>query len=433
MTILTVGSNNPKFSFIVSKNPETIKTSKEPFKRGVRKGFIYGWFSKLDNSEFRVLFKDSDLEASFADQGEFEYLDKTRYSSPYLPIQMIEKALKTASTGVPEDVPDDWTVGACKAYVETVIEVPMRVAGRFKVEAPFSIVFSPLCGNFQKVRIESDTVSSALGLLQILCVVATITAEDIYIPLGKDVIFKYLGIIKKADVPYNIRQLFISRAISNGKLLEMARQEGLIDTDRFKFQFGNTQLQRLLSIKKAFEENRKDVPKLLVDVGCGELSHAFKLAGLYDGIVGFDGDPEICRVNELKLKKRGVENISVFNKVVDEVFVKENSGTFEEADVLVSEVLEHMSYDQAEKLLRALLETDAERIVVTVPCGEFNKFYGMSESEMRHEDHVWEPSRETWKKLIEGVLPATRKVSLVDVGDVVDGIPCTMMAVFDRV
>ena len=427
MTILTIGSTNPDFSHIVSKNPGTIIASKTPFERNVRKGKVYGWFNKSDNSQFRLLFRDSDLESSFVDQGEFEYLDKARYSHPYLPIQMIVEALRSASKGQEQDI------AGFEAFVEAVIEIPNRILGRFRFKDVGSVTFDNVCNSCYRVRVVAPTVVEALNLFQMICIISTITLDDIYIPLNKEVIFKYLGSLQQANAPYSLRQLFISRAISNGKLFEMAKAEGLIDTPDFVFSYGNTQLQRLLSIKEALAQGRKDLAGTLIDIGCGELSHSFKLTERYDAIIGYDADPEVCRINDLKLKKRQVENITVINQMVTGEYVKENAGVFAETDVLVSEVLEHMEVKDAFKLVAALLETEAERIVVTVPCGEFNEFYGMGPEEVRHEDHKWEPNTGAWAIFVNAVCPVTRSVKFIDVGDKVKGIPCTMMAVFDNV
>ena len=64
------------------------------FQKPLRKGTAYGWF--VNDNEFRMTFVDSPTESSFNTRGDYEYLDRTRYTSPYLPIAMITTLLNTA-------------------------------------------------------------------------------------------------------------------------------------------------------------------------------------------------------------------------------------------------------------------------------------------------------------------------------------------------
>ena len=101
MSILTVSSTNPNLSYIISKNPATILAEKKPFERDLRKGRVYGWFPKPDNTMFRLMFQDSPVDNSFGPNSDFEYLDVSRYSNPYIPIGMIKAALDSAVGKMP--------------------------------------------------------------------------------------------------------------------------------------------------------------------------------------------------------------------------------------------------------------------------------------------------------------------------------------------
>src|SRR5574343_1561511 len=116
MAVLTIGSTNPNLSHILLKNPATQKESNAPFKRKIRKGTGYGWFSAEDGSQFRVWFKDAAGESSYAtgSKAQFEYLDITRYNSPFLIINVLDEFFRVSYTKESEyDVTD-------KGYVHTL-------------------------------------------------------------------------------------------------------------------------------------------------------------------------------------------------------------------------------------------------------------------------------------------------------------------------
>jgi hypothetical protein len=70
------------------------------------------------------------------------------------------------------------------------------------------------------------------------------------------------------------------------------------------------------------------------------------------------------------------------------------------ADVILSEVLEHIEKDEALKLLQALRQVEVNKLIITVPNKDFNEFYGMAETEFRHDDHKWEPTYDEWVKFL---------------------------------
>ena len=125
MGILTVSSTNPDLSYILQKNPATILAEKKPFRRSLRKGNLFGWFTNKDATEWRMFFKDSDIDTSFGNQ-DFEYLDRSRYSSPQLPISIISEALRSASINRDEKDVDGF-MATCKFSMEVKYRVMTRL------------------------------------------------------------------------------------------------------------------------------------------------------------------------------------------------------------------------------------------------------------------------------------------------------------------
>jgi hypothetical protein len=93
MSIVQLKSDNKDFSFIIKKNPNSGLVSKS-----LRKGVVFGYFTKGDESVFNVYFKDGSDEVSFpAYEGEsFEYLNTSRYNSASFVVSAIDEMFRTA-------------------------------------------------------------------------------------------------------------------------------------------------------------------------------------------------------------------------------------------------------------------------------------------------------------------------------------------------
>lgn len=428
MTILTISSTNPDLSFILAKNPSTIRESKKPFERPLRKGRIYGWFTKPDNSEFRLMFKDSEIENSFGVNSEFEYLDISRYSNPYLPLMMINTALGSASKTLHEK-----DTGEFVTKIRTVLQVPGRLTNRFRVNEPSSVEFRPIPGKeLYELEVVSDKVSSALGLVQIVCALASVMDENTYIPLPEEGIEKYLDVLNKIDAPYFLRHLFVSRAVTNRTLFQ--KLLGKINPENMKLNFGNTSIQRFDAIKQVLAQGNRG--ECLFDIGCGELNHTLKLAESYSFVMAVDESEDLFEKNSHRIQHKKVENVTVLKEHVDAEWINEKLVTFEKSDILFSEVLEHMPVKDALQIISAALETEANKIVITVPCRDFNKYFGLGEDEFRHPDHQWEPSRKQWEEIVEMIATKSHankwEYKTLGVGDSVDSVNLSLMTVFSR-
>ena len=90
MAFMQIGSTNPKFSFILKKNP-----SSGPLIRSIREGHLFGYYSN-DDKIFNCFFRDSDTEISykrFKDE-EFEYVNPSRYNAPEFVLDSISEFLE---------------------------------------------------------------------------------------------------------------------------------------------------------------------------------------------------------------------------------------------------------------------------------------------------------------------------------------------------
>lgn len=422
MSIVTVTSTNPNLSYILSKNPATILEQKVPFERELRKGRVYGWFTNLNNSEFRLLFIDSPIDNSFGANEEFEYLDIGRYSNPYIPVLMIGAALNSAANKEHEQ-----DTGEFNTSVTFTISCPLNILKRFNVMKDMNVEYELISDKHFQVVVSDTGVMKALNKAILICIIACLADDDVYVPLPEAGITKYLNVLNRADAPYYLRHLFVSRGISNRSLFEKLRSH--IDTDTIHFEFGNTQVQRFSAIKKALLESKdffnktERVGSFLHDIGCGEMYNTFKFLNKYESIFAIDADQEVFEANEGRLKKKQVTTVTPVHTTAM-AWAQTYSFTPED-DVLLSEVIEHMEKKEAQEFLVTLLKTDVNRVVITVPNKIFNTHYNIDDSETRHHDHKWEPTKLELIEFIAEILQDIgkenpqfkRSITFEDVGD----------------
>ncbi len=151
--------------------------------------------------------------------------------------------------------------------------------------------------------------------------------------------------------------------------------EPLLETETIKLNDGDTRMQRYDAIAPMLNGSGT-----LVDIGCGEMFYTLKMVQKYGTIFAVDADQEIAEANQGRIKNRPSPTSDALHQAVTPEWVSENDAIFQGSDVLITEVLEHMPEDEADSLLKALLSTDARRVVATsVPNGTFNENYGLSE------------------------------------------------------
>jgi hypothetical protein len=459
MSILTVGSNNEKFSYIIQKNPATISDSKTPFVRELRRGKAYGWFTDKSGREFRMLFKDSDIEVSFnnTNNGGFEYLDKTRYSSPYAPILLISKCLSTAAKsqsefdtssatitvedGQPAEQPPETAFVLHTAYCETLVRTPNMSALANLVRhysnsgnQAVNVSLREIHSGYHMVRVEADTVYKALNILQIVCLVQCLYDNATYVRLSPEDLEKYVRCLNASDAPYFVRYLFQRSAVRSRQQFNRLLQD--MQGSGMKLCFGDTRQQRFDAINKALGNTRADN---LVDIGCGEMFYSLRMRGEYECVYAVEKDEDRHNLNLLKVEDKGGDNVVPLHATATAQWVQENAELFDDADVLLTEVVEHMEYESAVALVKAILEhTCAWRVCVTVPNRTFNVMYDLEDDEFRHDDHKWEPTEKEFRKFVLDTKPnnvsienfLADTVNISGVGDSVDGEHCTLMCMY---
>ena len=231
--------------------------------------------------------------------------------------------------------------------------------------------------------------------------------------MDEESVEKYVNALVNIDAPYYMRYITSMKCIKSPTTFSSIKE--VYEDGKFDLNFGNTQNHRWIAIEKQLGGGDK-----LIDIGCGELFYTKKLKSRYEFIDAWDADEEIQSKNVHLAEIRGWTNVEFFGKFVENSAIPDSKYT----DVLLKEVLEHIEFKESNKLLNRVLSGNFQKVVITVPNKDFNRFYGLSDDDFRHYDHKFEPTESEFKEWmwetskIKGI-----PVEFFDVGDgvLVDG------------
>lgn len=422
MAILTLRSDNPDLSWILNKNPATL--AKAPWKKSLRKGTLFGWYPQEDGKTFRLYFKDAEGEVSFVNENSsFEYLDMSRYASPYLPIAMVSEACREAIQARHEK---DVQVRA-SVSVSLLLPAPSlarRMAKSLADKGVASVVLSPSRANAKLHHLEIETLSGVHGVLNVLlalCVLQALADPNLYLPLDEPALAKYIGALNRIDAPYYMRYLFAKTAVKSPERFALLADQ--LQGPGMKMFYGDTRTQRWNAVRSHLPGGA-----FLMDLGCGEMYQSLKLASVYTEVAAWDENPDLQERNAERLKKRDVSNVKLLGEATLQTL--NHLEVPEGLDILATEVIEHMPQDEAHGLLSALAKLPFRTLVLTTPNRDFNVHYDV---QFRHDDHHWEPTSAEFEALVRQVFDTSGfKVLVQGIGDSVEGVHTSLMAVIQR-
>jgi len=438
MAYLQLKSTNPMFSHVIGKNPATGMQVRKN-----RQGRFFGWYSGL-NSIFNIWFKDSETEVSYkAHSNEsFEFVNTSRYDSAMIPINALTEFF--AAT-VKKLQPDD-----AEGFKNTLVINMMKIKNSKAVEIfqqhlpEFELTVETRAHKSMRVTITTEkTVRELLNYANLFCLYNVLkntrsyqgnaTTED-YFDVNDDTVAKYLKCLEVIDPPYFVRYVFKIHLLRGTKMF--GKYKDLFETtknhDSIELKFGDTSLGRRNAVKGHLEGIENNV----VDIGCGEGFYALdilKKMPKTNTYYGIDTDESCIDRIAFKAKKRDYENLKTYSSY-NEFLEKEGDLRDKPVDVILAEVIEHMSKDDAETMITATLGffNNLKNFIITTPNKDFNKFYDMSEDHVRHEDHQFEMTEDEFRSFIESIIcgrnGAEYSVQLFYIGDKVDGIPTSLGA-----
>ncbi|MCD9020209.1 class I SAM-dependent methyltransferase [Cohnella silvisoli] len=418
MAIVKVKSTNPKFSFLIKKNPGI-----GMLLRSVRQGMAYGWYA--DDATFNVYFKDADNEISYKQHADenFEYLNVSRYNTPLFPLNAINEFFST-----PFKAHDERDVeGYEHTFFINLIHIELVRYIDFFEKHLKDYTFTIQHQAHKSYSLTITTRRSLYHLLHVasvLCLFLSMFGNE-YIDISDSILDKYLRSFIVIDAPFYIRSLFVRNFLSSRERFKKYRVE-IEQTSRYyiSFEYGGTAMQRRNFIANALPFN-----KAILDIGCGEGFYAIPFAGKIESTYyAVDINEDLLEVVTRKAASKQVDNIATHRSI--DHFLESYNG--EQVDVILTEVIEHMSQGEAEALIRQVCsQVDFDRLIITTPNADFNRYYELDG--FRHEDHKWEMGQEDfmqWFTLVVQGLDV--EFELVAIGDGVNGIQTTQGVIVRR-
>lgn len=418
MAIVQVRSANPDFTFLIKKNPGTGMQL-----RPVRKGMAYGWYA--DETAFNVYFKDASNDISYKQDADesFEYLNVSRYNTPLFPLSAINEFFSA-----PFKAKDGRDVeGYEHVFFINLIHVDrVRYVAFFEKhlkDCEFTI-------KHQAHKSYSLTIATRkslyylLHVASVLCLFLSSFGEE-FIDISDPILDKYIRSLHVIDAPFYIRSLFARNFLTTRERFKKYRTD-IERTDRYTIalEYGGTAMQRRNYIAGVLPFD-----KSILDIGCGEGFYAIPFAGkIESSYYAVDLNEELLETVKRKAAARQVDNIATFAST--DRFLETYNG--ERVDVIMTEVVEHMPEQEAAALIRQLCSSvDFDRLIVTTPNADFNRFYELEE--LRHDDHKWEMGEAAFRQwFAETVKDMRMDCEFVAIGDSVDGIRTTQGVIVRR-
>lgn len=271
------------------------------------------------------------------------------------------------------------------------------------------------------LTIEAKNVYDGINLLTLVACFIEITNNFKSAWLAEDWFVKYVRILTNVDdVPYFVFYLFIKRCLKSPKVFESLKPklESYFKDDEVKFVFTDTHSTRKEHVFKTLGINFP-----VLDIGCGELQYYkyFTGKGLKKNYYAVDREKEMVLPIVEKFQKQGGHNLYFSDNL-------EDFSAVGKVNIILSEVIEHNSMAETREILERTKKLDFNAIVITTPNREFNKHYSMN-MEFRREDHIYEMDSEEFKVLIFSIFSHEFNVEISQIGDSINGISPTQMAV----
>jgi small RNA 2'-O-methyltransferase len=419
MAIFQLRSLNPRFSFVVQKNPLSGMLLKN-----VRKGKAFGWFS--DDHTYNVYFKDGDNEVSYPKEKEepFEYLNVSRYNTPLFPLNAVSDYFNSASKKLHEvDLP-----GLENEIMVNLVHIEnKRYLAFFRHHFPdFQLEWEELAHQNYRITIKTQkTIYELLNYSNSLFLFLSLMNRNNLFDMTDDTIEKYIRNLNVIDAPFFIRYLFARNVLTKKDRFRRFKVS-LEETSQYEidFAFGNTATQR-----KDWITHHLKFELPIIDIGCGEgaytIPYSKKIAPLFVHAIDIDeGAREKVRQKALRQE---IDTIILYD-TLDHFLDNELE---EKVDVLLTEVVEHMSEEEAAELITKVVQKlNVNKLFLTTPNRDFNQFYQI---DLRHDDHKWEMDEVEFKAWLGTIIPADGwDLFYQGIGDKVNGIHTTQGVIISR-
>lgn len=431
--IIQILSENDYLLDILHKNPNT---DFGLYCKKLRNGQVIG--NAVSKHQYDVVFQDT--RYSYLPE-ESNQIDFQSYCSPLVILHIcnafFKDQLKQRQTYFAEKI--KWLNQSKQAIDNTTCTIKVHNLylnshwysnNQFLLEKYFkNIKTTLLAGKNASLEIEANSVFEAINYLSLVAVLAHITNEYGEFTYIDDLFAqKYARILTNIqNVPYFVFYLFTKRAVKSERQFQEIKVifEAYFKTQGIEanLQYYGTQDSR---INFALEHLAFDTP--ILDIGSGEFQYYKRFMGKKFKQLYFATDisEKVAQFYPI-MKARYAENNLVF-------FSHWEDFTYQgKVNILLSEVIEHNSLEDAEKLIKKALKLNFNKIVITTPNSAFNSFYFEEEDNaMRHDDHHFELDTNAFESFIKKCIDSQANTTFYGIGDSINGIQPTQAVIIEK-
>jgi hypothetical protein len=430
--ILKIKSSNDRLPDILYKNPGT---DNGLYCKPLKNGQVIG--NTVGKNEYEVVFQDKKYSYCPEDSNAIDYQS---YCSPLAALHVCNELFGHILKSRAEfaETPVKW-LGITQGEADNAactIEIPSFYIdstwyrnGRFLLSKYFKgIEVVQQSPRIFRLTVTGKSIFDAFNLLALVAIFAHVTNNYAIFTYIDDSMAQKLGRILTniENVPYFVFYLFIMRAVKSVKQFEDLKPI-------FERYLANNGLQANLVIESTMRQRTSFITNLLelnipiVDIGCGELTY-YKKMMMRDFTAPYyavDNNPDMEQLAET-IAHRYEDNKLFFYPSL-EAFT---SG--EQVNILLTEVIEHNTLDEAKELITKALSYNFNKLIITTPNVEFNSFYSMEE-EFRHKDHRFELKRDEFQSLITSCIKGHNvNVEYFYLGDSLNGIQPTQGCIIKK-
>lgn len=433
--ILKIKSENPYLLDILHKNPNT---DFGLYAKNLKNGVVIG--NCVSENEYEITFQDSKYSYLPEDSNAIDFQS---YVSPLVVLHISNDFLGTLLKPREEYLTTKikWLD---KSYEEIdnqscIIEVlSFYINSNWANENEFllskyfpNVQIKHKVGRNYQLTIESKSVFEAVNLLNLISVFVHITNN--YGPftfIDDSFAEKYTRLLTNLEnVPYFVFYLFIKKAIKTPKQFEMLKpkleeyfaNQGILA----KFTYGYNHQERVNYIT-----DKISLQNEILDVGCGEFIYFRKLVkiGYEKPYYAIDEDLKFEVMSEQIQQKLNVDNLYFFNSLA----AFDHSYEQQKIDILLTEVIEHNTEEEAKLLIEKLLKYNFNQIIITTPNKDFNKYYFEDEESMRHDDHDFEMTANEFHQFMNQFNNEFLELTFDQIGDSLNNISPTQVCIITK-
>lgn len=423
---ITINSQNNELMSLLEKNPNSdFGVYLKEFKNGVCVGLCES------PNEYTMMFQDSKYSFMGEDRSQMDYHSMCSPEAVVVLFnQLMGHLLKSKEEVLNKTIP--WLENNTFSSVDNqpctiivndfLIESSWYRDGEFLMSRYFNgVTLTPVDGtlNIFTLTLESDSVFNAVNTMMIISFLTAVSNSSDYF-MEADLLRKYVRIFGNVPTPYFVYYLFIKRCIVKkiklaDELLPIMEEDiknGLgLDV---KFTKYDTHGDRIQYVGKNLDQ---ELP--ILNFGCDGFIYEKRWANKGKSPI-FSYDIEDFYEMHLKIKER--MNYPRPWEFIMDLTELDSDLTYQ---VVMSEVMEHIGLDEfIDEVNRLVSIASVSKMIITTPNKEFNKFYGMSDDDVRRHDHVVEINNQEFKEYIGKLvaqLPFEVSVEFENIGDLVNG------------